>query len=98
MVVSTDGWQAWAKAMDEDRFQNAVLIINAAEQPLTVSLPLMNVSRHFDCKSPGQCPAICGRDMYTGASIELNWNSTVITTTVPVRTPSSHPACIEPLA
>jgi hypothetical protein len=98
VAVSTDGWQAWAKAMDGDRFQNAVLLINAAEQPLTVSLPLINVSKHFDCESPGRCPAVCGRDMYTGESIELNWNSSVITTTLPVRTPFSHAGCVEPVA
>eukprot|EP01043_Picozoa_sp_COSAG02_P015064 COSAG02_NODE_633_length_19262_cov_32.473256_2_plen_93_part_00 len=74
--------------MDEDRYQNAVFIINTAEQPVTVSLPAMNVSTHFDCTGPKNCPEICGRDMYTGKSVELKWNASAITTTIPVRTQS----------
>ena len=76
--------------MDEDRYQNAVFIMNTADQQVTVSLPLKNVSSHFDCNvtggNPEKCPTICGRDMYTGEGLQLTSHEPIITTTLSVRT------------
>lgn len=62
IVVSEDGWQAWAKPMSVDAF--AVLLLNTGSVAAQTSLTLYNVS----AKLPPRA-GVCAKDLYTGKTM-----------------------------